>query len=385
MPDVAVVLVSAVRDSDAASAARLETCLSAIAAQSLKPAQVVLVHDPAGARSARCAASSARVKVEPFAAAGAGAINAAVAGTTAALIALTDDAAVWSAGKLAAQSAAFARPGIDLCGHREEIERDGQKHVVGEFPREAEWPPLLRALRRPLWRPATTMIRRAAFNRLGGLRDGADAGQDFLIRAVRSAAPSCLLELAPAVLAGDPGDWPQPPPDLRATCDAFSAVREHLAALSIEQILGRAPVDARAGELVRGGLALLYDDLEGCHAAAQAVEEPLSNFWHAVMHRRECDFENSKYWWRRVGAHPVFELIAADAGPALKAAVGRDAADLRRRLEKAGGWDPFVFVDFCRACVERRAGKSAVDLARRLQMIEFNRLLEFTVGRALGG
>src|SRR5688572_1252116 len=47
------------------------------------------------------------------------------------------------------------------------------------------------------------------------------------------------------------------------------------------------------------GLWLLHDFLEESHAISQDDEsDPDRNFWHAVMHRREPDAWNSKYWWR---------------------------------------------------------------------------------------
>ena len=74
-----------------------------------------------------------------------------------------------------------------------------------------------------------------------------------------------------------------------------------------------------APELVQIGLHLLNDDLETSHALAQAHEgEPLGDYWHAIIHRREGDYNNSRYWFGRVGRTPqTAEVYGPDpAAPA---------------------------------------------------------------------
>ncbi|WP_146394442.1 hypothetical protein [Planctomycetes bacterium CA13] len=80
-------------------------------------------------------------------------------------------------------------------------------------------------------------------------------------------------------------------------------------------------------KLVNSGLWLLAGDLDRSHSLSQDLHSAEGSFWHGIMHRREGDFGNAKYWFRRVGEHPVIDQIAS---------ANHDLYS-----------DPFVFVDNC--------------------------------------
>ncbi len=90
-------------------------------------------------------------------------------------------------------------------------------------------------------------------------------------------------------------------------------------------------VDDSARSLCQSGLWLLAGDLDRSHDISQKSESAEGSFWHGIMHRREGDFGNAKYWFRRVGAHPLFEQLA----------------------ELTGGVyaDPYDFIDDCSRAV----------------------------------
>jgi hypothetical protein len=58
------------------------------------------------------------------------------------------------------------------------------------------------------------------------------------------------------------------------------------------------------------GLWLLAGDLDASHEISQSDHSPEGSFWHGIMHRREGDFSNAKYWIRRVGRHDALERLA---------------------------------------------------------------------------
>src|SRR5687767_6536437 len=72
------------------------------------------------------------------------------------------------------------------------------------------------------------------------------------------------------------------------------------------------PLPAARGELLTGLALLWHDDWHGAHAVAQA-HEGRSDFdlLHAIGHRREGDFGNSRYWFRSAGRHSCFPLLEA--------------------------------------------------------------------------
>ncbi len=67
---------------------------------------------------------------------------------------------------------------------------------------------------------------------------------------------------------------------------------------------------------------------------------------------------NSKYWWRQVGPHPVFDLLEPEA------------TKLGWRT-----WNPLAFVDECER--ERDSGSVRENLLRAVQMAEWRALFDW--------
>lgn len=80
----------------------------------------------------------------------------------------------------------------------------------------------------------------------------------------------------------------------------------HIAAL-LERLLEETALVGR--DELAAGLWLYVDDLDRSHRISQQIDDTTGSFWHGIMHRREGDFSNSHYWFRRVGNHPAFADI----------------------------------------------------------------------------
>ncbi len=118
-------------------------------------------------------------------------------------------------------------------------------------------------------------------------------------------------------------------------------------------------------QAVIAGLFQWFDDLDTSHSYSQSVQfngrHKAGDYWHAIMHRREGDYSNSKYWFRNVGQHPLYPTLERYA---------------KARNDSLSPWSPHRFVDVCEGV---RSGTREDLAARQLQGVEMVLLLSQTI------
>ncbi|HEV7298996.1 MAG TPA: hypothetical protein VGN72_06480 [Tepidisphaeraceae bacterium] len=138
--------------------------------------------------------------------------------------------------------------------------------------------------------------------------------------------------------------------------------------------------DEGEAALVLAGLWLLHDWLEPSHTLSQGVETANGSFWHAVLHRREGDFNNARYWYGKCRNHPVMATLATEGQAIVKAS---NASDDARTITR-NGWDTYAMVDFVESVYDAADDHPPVQLARDLQNLEWRILFDYTVRAAAG-
>ncbi|MFO0966285.1 MAG: hypothetical protein U0793_11970 [Gemmataceae bacterium] len=146
--------------------------------------------------------------------------------------------------------------------------------------------------------------------------------------------------------------------------------RSALAALTPAQVAGES-ADDKLGRACLAGLWLLYNFTDESHALSQDLDTVEGSYWHAILHRREPDYWNSKYWFRRVGRHAIFGELARAAG---EIALAPSCPAEGKYLVGQGTWDPFAFVDLCEKASHGPAGLE--DLCRKVQQREWELLFD---------
>jgi hypothetical protein len=150
------------------------------------------------------------------------------------------------------------------------------------------------------------------------------------------------------------------------------STRTALAALTPRSVVAPHDVaDEQIAACCCAGLWLRFDFLDESHHVSQSIDTADGSFWHGIMHRREPDFANAKYWFRRTGEHPIYPRLAEAARQlAIEAKPDREAIFLTQQAK----WDPLQFVDLCEFALD--GSPPLHTLCKRIQQAEWELLFD---------
>lgn len=131
--------------------------------------------------------------------------------------------------------------------------------------------------------------------------------------------------------------------------------------------------------LLQAALYLCFDCFDEAHNIANDHEGTVAGNWiHAILHRREPDASNSKYWYARVNLPAkVFSTIGEEVLWLLKNTSDHELESLLKKMEKSKSWEPAAFVDLCDKYREKDSKSQPYRLLAVFQEIEWRTLAEY--------
>jgi hypothetical protein len=160
-----------------------------------------------------------------------------------------------------------------------------------------------------------------------------------------------------------------------------------ITAISPDELTGGRPDGLRSVQAWKASLHLWNDSLEPAHQLVQNLETTTGSALHGILHRRERDYGNAKYWFHRAGDHPAFHglqvrviefleeirrtegIPAGPAGAALQSMSGQ------------GAWNSYLFCDAVEIVETRIGDDTARAVLETIQQLELEAVMRYLVPR----
>lgn len=142
----------------------------------------------------------------------------------------------------------------------------------------------------------------------------------------------------------------------------------------LDDRLAQTRLGGQRAALIRSLVLLWHDELDASHTLSQAIHSADGSFLHGIMHRRESDFGNAAYWFRKVGEHPIYPLLARVI------ATLETESEFKPALIRDDRWNPLAMIDACEAVEVGAADEADAAFLRAVQAAEFRLLLQHFCG-----
>lgn len=155
-------------------------------------------------------------------------------------------------------------------------------------------------------------------------------------------------------------------------------LRPRLKELTNAEVFASPRGDSRQADCCRAAILLWHGFLDESHTISQAIDTAEGSYWHGIMHRCEKDYANAKYWFRRVGDHPIFARLGSEADRIGKSMSGDEPLP----LTNLPVWDPSSFVDWCADVGDLEGEQSR--LCKQTATLEWRLLFDYCYRQTVG-
>jgi hypothetical protein len=161
------------------------------------------------------------------------------------------------------------------------------------------------------------------------------------------------------------------------------ALDHEIAAIPEEQLADGRPDGLLSAQAWKAALHLWNDSLDAAHELVEHMDTPTGTALHGIMHRRERDFDNAKYWLRLAGDHPAFHSLQSRTASFLQQQIfpAGPLRDVFSNMATQGSWNPYLFISAI-AIQENRIGDDAARaLLENIQQLELEAVIRYLEGR----
>ncbi len=141
----------------------------------------------------------------------------------------------------------------------------------------------------------------------------------------------------------------------------------------LDQLLDGRALPDESSALLRAVALLYHDQHDPAHDLVADRNDVTSAFIHGILHRREPDYWNARYWFRRCEMHSAYSILAGN----IARWNGPGEPETIRGLILPGSFDPFAFVDACERHARDPVNSPAVSILRKIQHAEFEAMVQY--------